>query len=170
MAVEAIKSTSITALDAPSPDQANAVTTKLNGARLKETVGYAAVANAASIGSTYRLARVSSSVRISQLLLSCSAITSATADIGVYETAANGGAAVDADLFASAQAVSSALVNSDVTHEAGTYAITDVEKPLWQALGLTKDPGKLYDIAATLTAAATAAGNIGLKVRFADGN
>ena len=50
------------------------------------------------------------------------------------------------------------------------YGLEDVEKPLWEALGLTADPRKLYDIAMTLTAAAAATGDISLKVRYVDGN
>ena len=75
-----------------------------------------------------------------------------------------------------AQSLAAALVHTDVTHEADPadagagYGNADVEKPLWQALGLTADPNKLYDIAVTLTAAAGSAGTVSLKVQYVDGN
>jgi len=137
---------------------------------LKESVGTVEVASGDSIGSTYRLARVRSSERISQILLSCDAITGAAGHVGIYDI--NGGAAVDADFFALAQSFATALVNHDITHQADPsdqgngFGREDVEKPLWQALGLAKDPVQDYDIAVTLTAAATSAGTISLKVRY----
>lgn len=166
MAVVNTKAAAVTAADT-SPQ--SLVSPKLLGAPLREAVGVVAVANGDSIGSTLRAVRVPSRARISQVLLNCTAITSGAADIGVYETAANGGAAVDADFFASAQSIATAIVtNTDVTHEAGVYLQADTEKPLWQALALTADPNRFYDIVLTLTAAAAAAGSVSLKVRYAD--
>lgn len=136
-------------------------------------VGAVEVANGDSIGSTLRLCRVPSNARINRVLISCDAITSAAADIGIYKTAAEGGAVVDADFFASAQSIATALVHSDVTHEADPadagagYGLADTEKPLWQALGLTEDPKIEYDITATLTAAATADGTLVGKTEYA---
>lgn len=170
MAVVNTKGTAVTAADTSPPANGQFVNARVHGGRIKESVGVVAAANGDSIGSTYRLARVSSSDRISRVLLSCEVIATATADVGIYEIATNGGAAVDADFFASAQALTAALVNTDVTHESGVFTLANVEKPLWQALGLTKDPGKLYDVTATLTAAATGAGSVALKVQFVDGN
>ncbi len=172
MAVVNTKAASIT-----SSDAGQAVKKTLNGGILKESVGTLEVANGDSIASTLRLCRIASNDRISRVLLSCDAITSAAADVGIYDIASvNSGAVVDADFFASAQSIASALVHQDVTHEADAadagagYGLADVEKPLWQALGLTSDPGKLYDVVATLTAAATAAGTVSLKVQYVDGN
>jgi hypothetical protein len=92
--------------------------------------------------------------------------------VGVYKTARDGGAVVDVDFFGSAVSIASALSHSDITHEADPgdagagWGQADVEKPLWQALGLTADPYIEYDIALTLTAATTAAGTISVKVQF----
>ena len=172
MAVEARKASAVTSADAGTPAKKNIV-----AGILKETVGVVEVVNADSIASTYRLARVPSNARVSRVLVSCDAITSAAADVGVYDVSAvNSGAAIDVDFFASAQPISSALVHTDITHEADAadagagYGLADVEKPLWQALGLTADPGKYYDIVATLTAAAAATGTLSLKVQYVDGN
>ena len=171
MAVVATKSAAITLFDA---SQQTLVSTKILGGRVREAVGVLEVANGDSIASILRLCRIPSRARISRVLLSCDAITSAAGDIGVYQIAANGGAVIDVDHFASAQSIASALVNSDVGHEADAadagagFGLADVEKPLWQSLGLSADPQKFYDIAVTLTAAATAGGTLVLRVQWTD--
>lgn len=167
MAVVAVKSTGITNADAKV----------LNNARvfrgvLEEAVGTVEAANGDSIASVYRFCRVPSNARISRVLLSCDAITTCAGDVGVYKTARDGGAVVDVDFFGSAVSLASALSHSDITHEADPadagagWGQADVEKPLWQALGLTADPYIEYDIAVTLTAAAAAAGTMSMKVQF----
>lgn len=150
---------------------------RIDGGRLRERVGFVEATATDSIGSVYRLMRINSVDRVSRLLLSCDAITTAAGNIGLYDvTAVNAGAVVDADFFASAQDLSAALVNVDVTHEADAadagagFGLADIEKPLWQALGLAADPGKQYDVAVTLTAAATGAGTVSLKLQYIDGN
>jgi hypothetical protein len=167
MAVVNTKASAITA-----GDTAGQLAKKnLQSGILKESAGLVAVANGDSIASTLRICRIPSSARVSRVLLNCTAITSAAGDIGLYATAADGGAVLDADLFASAQSLASALVNNtDVTYESGIITAADYEKPAWQLLGLTADPGKQYDVVITLTAAATAAGTASLKVQYVDGN
>lgn len=165
MAVVNTKGTAITNADA-TPRVAN--NSRIARAELMEAVGTLEAVSGDSIGSTYRLARVGSNARVSRILLSCDAITTCTGDVGIYKTAADGGAVVDADFFASANALSAALANSDVTHESGVFGVEDVEQPLWQALGLTADPGILYDIVVTLTAAAGSAGTVSLKAQYVE--
>lgn len=173
MAVVNTKSTAVTNADAAT--QTN-ISLKIAGGRLRESVGTVEAVNGDSIGSTFRLARIRSNDRVSRVMLSCDAITTCAGDVGIYDIAANGGAVVDADFFASAQSLASALVNADVTHEADAadagagFGHADVEKPLWQALGLAADPYKLYDIAVTLTAAAASNGTIAMKVQYVNGN
>lgn len=168
MAVVTTKSTAVTNADAASQTNNSQ---KIAGGRLREDVGTLEAVSGDSIGSIYRLARVKSGSRISQVLLSCDAITTCAGDVGIYDIASvNSGAVVDADFFASAQSLATALVNTDVTHESGVFGVEDVEQPLWQALGLSADPNKLYDIAVTLTAAAGSAGTVSMKVRYVDGN
>lgn len=166
MAVENRKATAVTNADASPTQQFNP--TRILGGRVKEEVGTIELANGDSIASVNRFGRVSSGWRVSQLLLSTDAITGAAADIGLYDTAANGGAVVDADLFGSAVSLASAQSGVDVAFEAGDIA--NAEKAIWELLGLTSDPGKQYDVAATLTAAATAGGTAALRIRYVDGN
>ncbi|KAK6697160.1 hypothetical protein SNK04_014021 [Fusarium graminearum] len=109
--------------------------------------------------------------RVGSVLASCSAITGAAADIGLYDIPTrNAGAVVDADFFASAQDLSAALDSTNVLRESGLITVDKLEWPLWRLLGLPSDPGVWYDVAATLTAGATAAGNVALKGHFIDGN
>lgn len=138
--------------------------------RLQEDIGMCAVTSGDSIGSTYRFARVRSNARVSQILGCTTAITTCAADVGLYRTAADGGAVVDADFFASAQSLATAGT-FDVTHEAGGTGshfgdLTKAEMPLWQALGLSADPNIEYDIAFTLTAAAGSAGTVVGQARY----
>ena len=169
MAVVNTKSTAITNADAGTGTLTNAA---VIGAVLKEAVGTLEAVSGDSIGSVYRLARVPSNARMSRVLLCNDAITTCAADVGPYRTAADGGAVVDADFFGSAVSLASAVLSyTDVTHESGGSGnqfgeIANVEKPLWQALGLSADPGVLYGIALTLTAAAGSAGTVSLKAQY----
>lgn len=165
-------SAALTARDAaPSQTNSNAASTKVADGRVKESVGVVAVATTDAIADVLRLITVHSSWRVSSLLLSCTALTAAAGDVGLYDLpTVNAGAVVDADLFASAQSLAAALADTDVARESGTLTVDKLEQPVWKLLGLTADPGKWYDVAITLTAAATAAGYVALKGRFIDGN
>ena len=63
---------------------------------------------------------------------------------------------------ASAVSFSGGAIDSDITFESGPAGgiLTNGEKRVWEALGLTADPHKEYDLALTLTAASDAAGTI----------
>lgn len=165
MAVENLKSTPITNMDA-SPAVLN--NGNVAGAGLREVVGTKQASASASIASTYRLVRIPSNARVSQLLLSSDAFdTTGAADVGLYDI--NGGAVVDADFFASAVVLTTALRNSDITFESGVFGVEDAEKMVWEGLGLSADPQKSYDVALTLTAAngAGATPDVTLAVRYA---
>lgn len=129
------------------------------------------VTNGDSIGSVYRFSRVPSNAVPAALIKKSDAIASAVADFGLYRTAADGGAVVDADFFGSAVALTGAdTTGTDIVHESGVVDISEVEQPLWQLLGLTADPGIEYDIAATLTVAATGSGTLTTAFSFTLGN
>lgn len=132
-----------------------------------EAVGTIETTGSDTAASKYFFASLPSNARISQVLLSCDGNNTAGAgDIGIYKSTLDGGAVVDADFFASAQVITSALANSDVTHESAVFGIEDVEKPLWEALGLSADPFISYDIVMTLTTADDAADTVSLKVKY----
>lgn len=154
----------------------DAIPTVLNNpsstfAPLQESSSSVSLVSGDSIASVYRMCSVPSNARISSLKLSCTAVTTCTADIGVYRvTGVDGtaGAVVDVDYFASAQSLASILINSDVINESTTNTPLKQNLPLWQAVGESVDPGGFYDICVTLTAAAGSAGTMALKAIFAN--
>jgi hypothetical protein len=123
------------------------------GGTVRHAGGFVTVAADDSTTSVQRGARVPSNAYIQQVLVSAADFTTGGAiDVGVYQIAANGGAVVDADLFASAFVMTNGPTsNVDVTHESGQYTVAERSQPLWQALGLSSDPNREYDIAATIT-------------------
>lgn len=129
------------------------------------------VTNGNAIGSRYLLAEIPSSAVMSSLIVMNDAITSAAADFGIYRTTRDGGAVVDADCFGSAVSIATAgVVGTNVLHESGVLDIAEIEQPLWQVLGYTSDPSILFDVVATLTAAATASGTLTVRVEYTQGN
>ena len=164
MAVEARKSSLIT-----NADEVPAVLNnpRVDGGFERAKIATVAVTNGDSIASTYRLFRVPSNAVMTDLRVYCPAITTAATNIGVYRTEKDGSAVVDADLFASAQALTSALNGTDVLHESTVFSLANSGKELWDALGLTSDPSVFYDVALTLTGDADATGTVKLIGRYA---
>src|SRR5690349_8564496 len=98
MAVVTIKSTAITNADA-TPLVMNGAHIEKGNERVSRAV--VAIGNGDSVGSTYRVARVRSSDKVNSILFWAPDIgTTTAADVGLYDTAAAGGAVVDADFFA----------------------------------------------------------------------
>lgn len=166
MAVVTRKTTAMTNSDAVPPVLNNP---GVQHQFLRSQVGTLETVAGDSVNSVYAIARVPSNARIDSIRLFNDADASLAADVGIYpkgQTAAVA-SAIDADFFASAVAFSAAsTVGVDVTHESGVFNIDDIEKPLWQALGLSSDPCTEYDIALTLTGAATGAATVTSKVSY----
>lgn len=165
MAVVTTKSGPITDRDSTPKVLSDA---NVSGGMLREAVGTIETANGDDIGSKYIMCSIPSNARVSQVLLYCDDIgTTTLADIGLYKNTADGGAVVDADFFGSAVSLKDGALNgSDVTHESAVFGLEDIEKPVWEALGLSSDPSLIYDVVLTLTAASDAAGTVMLKVRY----
>lgn len=174
MSVEHIKSTPITNAEAV-PAVAN--TTGEGGpGYLREASGSLTVPASSSTDSTLRLVRVPTNAKVKQLRIQSQAQAAGTLDVGVYypisgktgkaDLAAN---AIDQDFFASAYAVTSLSQPTDITNESGTYTADKWNQPLWQAVGLSADPGGFFDIVATVvTAVTTGTGILGLSVAYVD--
>lgn len=139
-----------------------------NGGVLREKVAYIAAATDDSATSIFRLFSVPSSARLSELLVTAADFTTAGAiNVGLYRTTADGGAVVDADFIASAVDMSGGpYANLDITHESAENALSESEQPIWQALGLTADPGIEYDICATVSTNFNGGSGIKFKVRY----
>ena len=150
MAAENLKSGLITNRDAvPS------VKTTSNGGVVRRVVGKVEAAGG-DAGSTYTFGSIPSNAKYVRVWFSADDLgTGATANVGLYQTTANGAAVVDQDFFASALDVStSATAITEITFERGATLIDEFEKPLWERIGLSADSGRDYDIVAVSAAAA----------------
>lgn len=165
MAVVNTKSTAVTGADAVPAVRPSAY---VSAGVLRESVGTVETAAADDELSVYRLVRVPSNARISSILLGADAITAASAaDVGVYQTAANGGAALDADFFAADVDISSGIVFTEELLQATVTDKDKVEKRLWELFPATYtvDPQRDFDLCVTVNDV-TAAGTISMKVKF----
>ena len=176
MAVDHVKSTAITNLDA-SPRVAP--TAGLGGsARLHQINGYATAVASSSADATYQLVRVPSDAVIKQIVFESEAQTAGKFDLGVYyasdgskdgiPTSLLAAAAIDQDFFATVIDCASAVLETIVTNESATYTLDKRNQPLWQAVGLSTDPKCNFDIVATVktTAVTTGTGKFGISVLF----
>lgn len=164
-AVVSVKSTVLTNRDA-TPNVLNKAF--LARGRVHRAQAIVTSVNGDSIASVYRFVSIKSNDLVSRVeLINASCGAACTADFGLYRNTVDGGAVVDADFFATAVDLNTAhLAPLDITLEAaaGPSTAANREKRVWEALGLTTDPGVEYDVCATLTAAAAAAGAICVAV------
>lgn len=166
MGVANTKTNLVTNLDATPPTMNPLY---LMGGVLREQVGTAEIAAADDDTSTYRLGRVHSSWRISQLTLFNDAITSgAVFDVGLYATAEDGGAVVDANAFADNISLTSAsLTGTELLFEGGSaVGVEDIEQQVWQMAGQSSDPNQWYDIVFTGDTVGSGAGTVSLRTRY----
>lgn len=166
MAVVTTKSASITNRDASPSLLSNAAIAK--GA-MKKASGLVTAVNGDSIGSKYLFCSIPSNALVNSVLVSCPDIgTTGAMDLGLYKSTADGGAVVDADFFKAAiDTHSGALTKSEVVY-GNVITVANAEKRVWEALGLSADPGLVYDVVGTLTAAQDAGGAIMVEVFFAE--
>ncbi len=166
MAVANTKSTAITNADATPIviTNRNIIKAPMFGA-----CGTVEVAAADDNNSVYRMVRVPSNARITSLVSFNDVLTLAAGatswDLGVHQTAANGGAVVDSDAFASAVNFATAsTAGIELRFEAAN--IDTIEKRLWELLGLASDSQREYDIAFTAISNSDVAGTISLEVEW----
>ena len=114
-----------------------------------------------------RFFSMKSSDRLLELMVSSDGgSTAAAANFGVYLSGdAHDGAVVDADLFASAQALSTAIARTDIFNESAVLQHEDRGKMLWElcAVGAgsdTVDPQVSYDICGVVSTTFTDAVSI----------
>jgi hypothetical protein len=165
MPVANTKSTNITKLDTFQRADSGI----FNG-RLYSQVATVEVAATDDDTSVFRFFRVPSRAVVLSVQILNDAITGGTSyDFGVHRTAADGGAVVDADAFATAVDMATARTAPlDVRFEASN--IDTVERQLWQAVtaspALTIDPRVDYDITATANTVGSAAGTITARIVY----
>lgn len=165
MAVVTTKSDQITNRDA-TPRTPN--DGRISGGRIQRACGVVDIANGDSVASKFIACSVPSNAVVASVKLTSPDIgTTTAADVGLYQTTANGSAVVDADFFGSGVSLSGgAITKSEVAFESGVYTIANSEKPLWEALALSADSKRDYDIVLTLTGAADAAGSVLVEVEY----
>ncbi len=177
MSVEALKSTSITNLDA-SPVVANTAGEGAGAPQIVQTE-YVTVSAAADVTSTYRLIRVATTVKLKELILESEAMGAGAINISAYysDSTTDGTAVANQGLivpttgnqfFASDINLASAQNNVQVLNESGNNGLANRNLPFWQALGLTADPGGFIDIVAVVhtTAITTGAAKLGLRLTY----
>ena len=137
--------------------------------RVHEVFGHlASVTASLSITSVIRLVEVPSNARMGSVIIYSGAQSAGKFDVGLYQTNDNGGAVVDADLFGSAVDCASAVEGTELLRESGEFTIAEMAKPLWEVIGLTADPHRSYDIAATVvtTDVTTGTGALGIRAQY----
>ena len=152
MAVVNVSSSIITGLDAVPVVKSNA---QEIGGRIRGAAAFADFA-ASDATSVARLLRLPSRARIHRVVFASDDLgTGGTVDVGVHQTTANGGAVVDADVFASAiDTDTAAVARTDITLESAVIGIEKCQQKLWQWLGLSADSNRDYDITVTRNTAA----------------
>ncbi len=165
MAVVNTKSTMITNADATPLVINSPIIDKGN---LFESIGSVEVAAADDDTSVFRMVRLPSGARISQILFANDAITGGTGyDFGLYRSAKDDGAVVDDDLFLSGVDFSSARAQwTDLMFESASFDHADVENKLWEHLSLSEDPFFDYDLCFTGDTVGTGAGTLTVMVRW----
>lgn len=163
MAVVQTDSTIVGNLDA-TPVVHNHVT--LMGGRVRVQRATVEVAAADDDASVYRMFRVQSNWAIVSIVKFNDAITGGTAyDFGIYNTAANGNAVVDDDVYAKDLDLSSADTSgTEIAFE--QRDIANIEKYIWEDAGLSADPVTEYDLGFKADTVGTAAGTISVVLQY----
>lgn len=177
MTTEALKSTPITNLDA-TPVVTN---TAGNGAPgiVRRVSGFATPSASMAAGSTYRLVRLPSAARDITMTFESAAQGAGKFNLSAYysDSAVDGtqvskqGIIVPTtgdQFWASDIDCASAVVRTDVTNESGNNTLDKRGKELWDALGLTSDPGGFIDVVAVVhtTDITTGTGKFGVSVTY----
>lgn len=166
MAVVTTKSSQITNRDATPAVLSNG---RLTGVPVRQTRGKVSIANGDSATSKFLVCSIpSNAIPVDVRVTAPDIGTTTAADVGLYQTTANGGAVADVDFFASALALNAgALAKSSIINENSAVCTpANSEKPVWELLGLTSDPRRDYDVVLTLTGAADAAGDVLVEVDY----
>lgn len=181
MAADSVKSTSITNLDA-SPVAANTAGKGAEG-DLRELSDYAAAtaAGLADTTSKYKVIRLPSNCKLKRMRvvttdqLDSNASATLAVDVGAYysDSTTDGtqgslqGTAIDVNCFAAAADFGHAASGDDIDG-LSAFSVANRMKELWDALGLSSDPGGFIDVVVAVeTAAATgAAGDIMVSADF----
>ncbi len=178
MAADALSSASITALDAVGTSGPITANTSPNGAQYESKIISDYVTPTATgigtIGSVYKMVRVPTNIYLKAVRLTADAALDSNAsptlsvDVGVYYSdstvdgtpTANQGTAVSDNCIADTLLFGDATrldVRADRGTTAGKWTAAKAQQPLWQAAGLSSDPGGQFDLV-VITEAGAATG------------
>lgn len=184
MAGQTLKAQTITNLDANPPVRGSAG--KFGFGRRMEMSDYVSPGAADDNTSIYKLVRVPSNARDLQVFLeSHGTIVTLTGDVTIYYSdlaadevgksqglsglvnSLNG----TSSLFAHSVAMATADTPVEVTNKNAKYDVTLRQKELWDAAGLSSDPGGFFDIVflPTSTNSLTAGATLAARVSFVAG-
>lgn len=183
MAVSHFKSTAITNLDTIPP--LTPTTGEGGPGYVRSVNGFATAAAADAAGSTYQFVRIPSNAKVKHLFFTSEAQGAGAVQLGVYYSdstvdgtaVANQGLVVPTtgvNFFANDISIAAAVNSVDEVMQnmatGGANNLSLSNQPLWQALGLTSDPGGFFDIVATVhtTAITTGTGRLGVDCQYVD--
>ena len=139
----------------------------------------AAMTTGGTSGGILRMCRIPSNCYVKEVFwFAATTVTTVDCDVGLYysntadgTTAANVAAAdtaIDADFFASAvdMKTTSTLGWTPCTFEATAYTGAKTNQPIWQAAGLTEDPGGFLDVCFTNTSTTDGAPVLSCRVDY----
>lgn len=144
----------------------------VEGGLLRASVGVVDLAIADSTSSTLRFCKVPSSARVHSVRLwSPDVGTTSAMNVGLWSHATPDatGTVVDADFFATDLTMLAAQNGLEICHEGDVtpgFNILRAEKQIWEVLGLSSDPGIMYDVVGQLTGAIDATGAMCLKLEY----
>lgn len=179
MTADALKSASITNLDATPVVQNTAGQGAPGALKMVDDVVTPTALGLADTTSTYKMVRVPTTIKLKELRLFVttaidSGSPSLTVDVGLYysDSTVDGtpsalqGTAVNDNLFADAIAFGY-TTNMDI-NVLTNFSPDKREKQLWDAAGLSTDPGGMFDIVVTVEAAANTAAShpMGLSAKY----
>jgi hypothetical protein len=170
MTTEALKSASMTNRYA-TPQVQNSAGKGAPGV-LRMVDDFVTTTSGVTVGSTYIMVSVPTDARVKRVTWEAAAMTQGSFDLGCfYQIDAPGHTgevvAGAADFFGSALSAASAVAaGTEVTNEQGEYPLSARGKQLWDALGLTSDPGGYFDIVFTSTNTITTGALLGVRVEY----
>lgn len=173
MTTEAVKSVAITALDTAPVAMQNAGR-GVPGV-LRYVDGSAAVTSGVTATSTYQLCRIPTNACVKSVKAWLDAGgTTITGDLGLYYSTGYedgtkstlAGTALSAALFGSAVALAAIVEPTEFSGESGTYVGAKRIQPLWQAAGLSSDPGGYFDLVFGTTATTGSAAVVNAAVEY----
>lgn len=142
------------------------------GGNVKVQIARVAIADNDDVGSIYRMFRVKSTDTVLSIkYYTPDTLTAMAADLGLYQTAANGGAVADADAYASAQSLATANVLAGVEMAFEARGVGALGQPVWDDIsGVSADTHRAYDIALTITTQVTDPGTLTMIMFYVENN